>query len=855
VRAHTRTAAASLPPAGLPGLRPNWSRLVTATDDDGVERTWHVLDNGAEATVATMLCVHGNPTWSYLWRRFLAEAPEGWRVVAVDQLGMGYSERPERPRTLAQRIGDLAVVVDALGVTGPVVTAGHDWGGVISLGWALAHRDRVRAVVLANTAVHQPADAAAPSLIRLARTPALRHAICTATPTFVRVTGALSRPGLPAEVRDALAAPYRAAARRHAVGAFVADIPLEAAHVSAPTLDGIAAGLPALADVPVLLLWGPRDPVFSDRYLRDLRARLPHAHVHRYERASHLVTEDAPDSAVDAWRWLQSRDEVPPPRAPVPPERPPVWAALEARAGDPAAAVVEHGRRTITFDLLERRVRELAAGLAATGVRPGERVALLVPPGADLTAAAYACWRAGAVVVLADAGLGPVGLARALRGAAPDHVIGVSRGLALARLLGIPGRRILAGRASRALRRLLGSPPGLADIARTGRGEAPPPPVDPDAAAAVLFTSGATGPAKGVVYRHRQLQAQLDTLRTAYGITADDRLVAAFPPFALYGPALGIASATPAARAPQDLTAAALAAAADAVAATVVFASPAGLRGVVATADGLGPTHRAALARIRLVVSAGAPVPAALLHALGDVLPRAAFHTPYGMTEALPVTDVSLAEIDAAGSGDGVCVGRPLPDVAVRISPLSADGTPDGPLTDDSGVTGEVCVRAAHVKDHYDQLWATESATSRDAGWHRTGDVGHLDDKGMLWVEGRTAHVITTAARPVTPVGVEQRVEAVDGVTAAAVVGVGPRGAQQVVVVVVSDAPPQRPAPRLAPEPLADAVRAAAGVEVAAVLRAARLPVDIRHASKVDRSRVGRWAERVLAGGRAGSSP
>ena len=125
----------------------------------------------------------------------------------------------------------------------------------------------------------------------------------------------------------------------------------------------------------------------------------------------------------------------------------------------------------------------------------------------------------------------------------------------------------------------------------------------------------------------------------------------------------------------------------------------------------------------------------------------------------------------------------------------------------------------------------------------------------MLWVEGRTAHVITTAARPVTPIGVEQRVEAVEGVTAAAAVGVGPRGAQQVVVVVVSDAPPRRPAPLLAPEPLADAVRAAAGVEVAAVLRTARLPVDIRHASKVDRSRVGRWAERVLAGGRAGRTP
>ena len=153
--------------------------------------------------------------------------------------------------------------------------------------------------------------------------------------------------------------------------------------------------------------------------------------------------------------------------------------------------------------------------------------------------------------------------------------------------------------------------------------------------------------------------------------------MAAFPPFALYGPALGIASATPAARAPQHLTAAALADRRDGRGrATVVFASPAALRGVVATVDGLGPTHRAALARIRLVVSAGAPVPAALLHAVGDVLPRAAFHTPYGMTEALPVTDVSLAEIDAAGSGDGVCVGRPLPGVPCGSARCRPTGRP-----------------------------------------------------------------------------------------------------------------------------------------------------------------------------------
>jgi acyl-coenzyme A synthetase/AMP-(fatty) acid ligase/pimeloyl-ACP methyl ester carboxylesterase len=842
-----RTAPASLPPAGLPGLDPAWSRLVTAADADGVDRTWHVLDNGAEPVLGTVLCVHGNPTWSYLWRRFLAGAPAGWRVVAVDQLGMGFSERLDAPRPLARRIDDLSALTAALGVTGPVVTAGHDWGGAVSLGWAVAHRDQLRGVVLANTAVHQPADSAAPALIRLARHPLLRGPSCAATPAFVRITGRLSRPALPADVRDALAAPYRTPARRRAVSDFVADIPLEPEHVSHAALEQLKADLPALRDVPALLLWGPRDPVFSDRYLRDLLERLPHADVHRYEGASHLVTEDAPRTASDAWRWISALldpDTAAPP-ADAGTDRP-LWAGLQDRAGDPAPAVVELGRRTrtVSFDLLERRVRELAAGLADAGVRAGDRVALLVPPSAELTAAVYACWRAGAVVVVADAGLGPAGLARALRGAGPDYVVGVARGLVLARALGVPGVRIAAGRLPRTAARLLGATHRLVDLARAGRDRPEPPAPDADAEGAVIFTSGATGPAKGVVYRHRQLRAQLAALRTLYRLRPDDRLVAAFPPFALYGPALGLTSAAPAAP-PGQLTAPGLADAVTAVDATVVFASVAVLRNLVATAGELTAPQRRALERVRLVVSAGAPVPAAVLRALREVLPAAEAHTPYGMTEVLPVTDVSLAGIEDAGPGNGVCVGEPLPGVEVRVRPL---GGGQG-LTDEPGVTGEVCVRAAHLKERYDRLWATDRDSAAGPGWHGTGDVGHLDDRGRLWIEGRTAHLVHSADGPVTPVGVELRVEEVDGVRSAAVVGVGPVGVQQVAVVVVPDRPAARPgAPLLVDDALTAAVRAAAGVPVAAVLGTGALPVDIRHASKIDRTRVAAWAEQVLAG-------
>lgn len=310
--------------------------------------------------------------------------------------------------------------------------------------------------------------------------------------------------------------------------------------------------------------------------------------------------------------------------------------------------------------------------------------------------------------------------------------------------------------------------------------------------------------------------------------------------------------------APDTLSAAALADAVEAIGATIVFASPAALRNVVATAGDLTPAQREQLRSPRLVLSAGAPVPVELLHALKGLLPAAATHTPYGMTEALPVATLdptTLDPQDPADTGDGVCVGAPLPGVSVQVAPLDALGTPSEELTDAPGVLGEITVRAAHTKERYDRLWGTQRVSDRPAGWHRTADVGHLDPTGRLWVQGRLSHVLATPEGPVPPYAVEHRVEQVPGVRQAAVVGVGPRGIQQAVVVVV----PQGAVPggrgrrtdTGVPPEVAAAVRAAAGVPVAAVLRRDWLPVDIRHAAKVDRTELARWATTLLHGSAA----
>src|SRR5690606_11821813 len=189
-------------------------------------------------------------------------------------------------------------------------------------------------------------------------------------------------------------------------------------------------------------------------------------------------------------------------------------------------------------------------------------------------------------------------------------------------------------------------------------------------------------------------------------------LVAGFAPFALLGPALGARSVTPDmdVTAPKTLTATAVAAAVKAVDATVVFLSPAAVANVVATSAALTDDDRSALDGVEQFLSAGAPVSEPLLAAISALMPSATAHTPYGMTEGLLMTDITLDGIrDAAtqsGAG-GVCVGTPSGPTRVRISPLDENGNATGDLTQAASVTGEILVSAPHVEGHYDRLWLT----------------------------------------------------------------------------------------------------------------------------------------------------
>lgn len=867
----------TLPPSDLPDLAMRqFSRMITVPGrgaDAGLTRTWHYLDSrdqlaAGTAPVGTIIAVHGNPTWSYLWRDALtasvgqaASGGPAWRFIAVDQLEMGWSERTGLHRPLAQRTMDLAAFVDAVAPDGPVVTLGHDWGGVISLSWAVDHPDRLTGVALLNTAVHHPEEAPIPAALRIARTRGVLAAGTIRTRAFLNTTLSLASPALPDAVASAYRAPYGTASRRRGIGGFVADIPADHGHESYPELRRIADGVSAL-DVPALLLWGPRDPIFSDRYLNDLIHRLPHADVHRYEGAGHLLTEERP-YADALMNWLARLPSPTARKTTVLDETAPIWSPLEARGTDDETAIIDMTRRVrgrpreVSWRALADRVRSIAAGLDRIGVRRGDRVSLLVSPGATLTATVYACLRVGAVVVVADAGLGMRGLTRAVRGAWPDYIIGERRGLFAARALRWPGVRISTTALLSSSRRALGVDHTLAELSALGRGRVLPAPPGGADTAAILFTSGATGPAKGVVYTHEQLSALRDTLAAHFQVSRQRGLVTGFAPFALLGPALGTLSATPDmdVSAPRTLTARAVAAAVAASDADIVFLSPAAIMNVVATAADLSDEDREHLAGVRTFLSTGAPIGRSLLESAGSIMPNAVAHAIYGMTECLLVTDTTLADTrDAEDAADqGVCVGRPIGESRVLISALDAGGAATGTPNTHPGILGEIVVSAPHLKEGYDRLWLTDRVADREvpadgARWHRTGDAGHFDAQGRLWVEGRLPHVLATADGPLAPVGTEQEAEQLTAVRRAAVVGVGPHGRQQIVVIVETD-PPTRKA-GLADPALTSQVRESVSRPLAAVLTVPQLPTDIRHNSKIDRTRLSAWAEHVLSGQR-----
>ncbi len=252
---------------------------------------YHYLDEG-EGEV--LLLVHGNPTWSFYWRELIRRWRQQYRVIAVDHIGCGLSDKPRRySYRLAQHVENLAGLVRRLDLGGITLVA-HDWGGAIGVGAALAEPDRFARFTLLNTAAFRSQEI--PLRIRVCRTPILGPLAVQGLNAFARAAlwMAVERhERMTPQVRAGLLAPYDSWAHRQAIQCFVDDIPLSPRHPSYAKLLEIEQGLPSLAGRPWQFIWGMRDwcftPAFFDRFLDFF----PQAQVHRLADAGHYVVEDA----------------------------------------------------------------------------------------------------------------------------------------------------------------------------------------------------------------------------------------------------------------------------------------------------------------------------------------------------------------------------------------------------------------------------------------------------------------------------------------------------------------------------------------------------------------------------------
>jgi pimeloyl-ACP methyl ester carboxylesterase len=260
----------------------------------------HYLDEGAP-DAPPLLFLHGNPTWSYLWRRPVAElSGRGHRCVAYDHMGFGRSEKPPRlsAYTLERHVENALAVIDELDLHDVTLVA-HDWGGPIGLGAMLERAERLRALVLMNTWAWE-LPSWLPPFIREFRTEGLGEILALGGNLFVEsIPGGMARRDPDPVMMEAYRAPFPDYWSRAGTLAFQRDIPLTERDRSAPVISSIYERLPRL-DVPVLLLWGMRDPVFQPVFLDQWRELFPRAEVAALEDASHFVVEDRPDAVTGA---------------------------------------------------------------------------------------------------------------------------------------------------------------------------------------------------------------------------------------------------------------------------------------------------------------------------------------------------------------------------------------------------------------------------------------------------------------------------------------------------------------------------------------------------------------------------
>ncbi len=520
------------------------------------------------------------------------------------------------------------------------------------------------------------------------------------------------------------------------------------------------------------------------------------------------------------------------------------------------AIIFPKGNQRLSFQELDRLSDRICHGLIAHNISQGTRTVLMVTPSPAFFALTFALFKVGAVPVLVDPGLGIKNLKKCLAEAQPTAFIGIPKAQiarllfgwakqSLTTIITVGPRLFWGGTTLDAL--INHAPDQLFRMAATKA----------DDLAAILFTSGSTGPPKGAVYSHGNFSAQVEALKAVYNIQPGEIDLPTFPLFALFAPALGMTAVIPEMdfTRPGSVDPTKIIGAITTHRVTTMFGSPA----LINRVGRYGAEQNVKLPTLKRVISAGAPVPAAVLERFSQMLqPGVEIFTPYGATESLPVCSIGSTEIlgetrTITENGGGVCVGKPVKSIRAEIIRIT-----DEPITtwDDSlkvadGEVGEIVVQGPQVTRGYFQRPEADrlSKISDPAGgfFHRMGDLGRRDSQGRLWFCGRKTHRVESVLGPLFTIPVEAIFNTHPAVFRSALVGIGIKGNQQPVICIELEKGITTSQEQLRTELLALVAAHPHTSNITTILFHPAFPVDIRHNAKIFREKLAIWAAEQLA--------
>ncbi|MFT5699300.1 MAG: acyl-CoA synthetase (AMP-forming)/AMP-acid ligase II [Desulforhopalus sp.] len=521
---------------------------------------------------------------------------------------------------------------------------------------------------------------------------------------------------------------------------------------------------------------------------------------------------------------------------------------------DKTAIIEAKSNRSITFSELNNRADNYTHYFSSEGLCPGEVVILMVRPSIEFICLTLALFKLGTPVVLIDPGMGFKNLLKCIARVEPTYLVGIPKALLFSKIFPKPFKAVKKRFCSGFSAGIFG--PNINAIDR----EANPcsqvyKPLENDLAA-IIFTTGSTGPPKGVRYEHSIFSAQLKQIESFYKIGSQDIDQPAFPLFALFSTALGASAVIP----DMDPTKPAQVDPEKFVRSIVEnkvsysFGSPAIWR-VVST---YCIENKITLPSLSKVLMAGAPVPYDLLRNMVEILPdHGRVFTPYGATESLPIASIDNAEIlsqtmDLSRIGKGTCVGYSLPGIDIRIVQLSDE------IIEDIGechfletdIIGEIIVRGGVVtKGYMNNEAETRLAKIQDGStfWHRMGDVGYLDESGRLWFCGRRAHRVVSGTHTFYSVPCEAIVNEHPDIYRSALVSVTNREGVNVPVLIVEPVKDfNGDAKKLIAEAAVLAKKSPVTKSIQYFLIHNNFPVDIRHNAKIFREKLSTWAQEKM---------